>query len=158
RRPVAVEARGQVLVRDDVRAPPARRPRLLLERPDAEDVVDVAVREDGRVERARRPPADRGVDLAGEEEAPRVDEDEPVVGVEGRDVREARDEGDAAVELLELVEREPGVMLVRPEGPRPETLGHLAHPAHPRLRRAAGTSPASPARTSCRPRASACPT
>ena len=53
--PVAVEARGDRLVRDDARRRPAVGARLLLVEVDAEDVVDVAVREDRGVEPARRP-------------------------------------------------------------------------------------------------------
>ena len=108
--PVAVEARGQCLVRDNHRGRPATRRGLLLERADAEHVVDVAVRVDGSVERPGRPGPDSAVHVGREREAAGVDQDEAVGRVEHGHVGEARDVRDARVELLELVDSGPGIV------------------------------------------------
>ncbi len=107
---VAVEAGRQRLVGDDHRRRPAAGGGLLLPDRDAEDVVDVTVRVDRGVEPARRPRAQRGVHLAGDEGAPGVDEYEPVVGVDRRDVGEGGHEGDPVGDL--------GHLRLLPEGGR----------------------------------------
>ena len=66
---------------------------------DAEDVVDVPVREHDRVQRQRRPVAHRVVHDVGEEVHAGVDEHEPVIGRDAVDVGEAVDERDAVRDL-----------------------------------------------------------
>src|SRR5439155_10016183 len=130
---VAVEAGGNPLVRDHVRRRPALRPGLLLEGRQAEDVIDVPVREDRGVKRAARPAADRRVELACERGAARVHQDQPRAGLEGGDVLEGRHEGDPRIQLLELVERGPGVAVGGREVPAPEALRNVADLAHAAL-------------------------
>ena len=138
RQAVAVEAGGNPLVRDHARRRPALPPCLLLEGRQAEDVVDVPVREDRGVERPAVPAADRGVELASERGAARVDQDQTRAGLEGRDVREGRHEGNPRIQLLELVERGPGVAVGGREVPAPEPLRDLADLAHAALSSAEG--------------------
>ena len=94
-------------------------------------MVDVAVRVDRGVERARRPSADEIVDGVGEEMAPDVDEDEPRRRVEGGHVGEARDERNAGGDLLELLQRrDQRVSLGSRQRACPEPLGDVHHAAH----------------------------
>ena len=83
-RAVAVEAVGDGLVRDDARRRRAGGRVVGLVAVDAEDVVDVPVREHDRVQRQRRPVAHRVVHDVGEEVHAGVDEHEPVVGRDRR--------------------------------------------------------------------------
>ena len=138
RQAVAVEAGGNPLVRDHVRLRPALRPCLLLEGRQAEDVIDVPVREDRGVEGAAGPAADRRVELARERGAARVHQDQPRAGLEGGDVREGRHEGDPRIQLLELVERGPGVAVGGREVPAPEPLRDVRDLAHAALSSAEG--------------------
>ncbi len=84
---------------DHDRGLPALGRRLLLEHVDSEDVVDVPVRVDGRVEAARVPSPDLIVNAPRSELVAGVDEDEPVIGRERRHPRERRDVGGSVCDL-----------------------------------------------------------
>ena len=101
---VAVEAGGQGVVGDDLGGGPALRGGLLLPDRHAEDVVDVAVRVDGGVEAVGAPGADVVVDDLGQRRAAGVDQDEAVLGGEGRDVGEGGAEADAVGDLDEAAD------------------------------------------------------
>jgi hypothetical protein len=88
----------------------------------AEDVVDVAVRVDGGVEPRRAPGADVVVDDRGQRRAAGVDEEEPVAGLEGRDIGEGRAEADAVGDLDEAADVVDGVEGGGRELPAPETV------------------------------------
>ena len=72
REDVAVKARREMLVRDHLRRRPAPFCRFRLEIGDAEDVVDVTMRIDRRVEGTRRPRTERVVHRLREELRARV--------------------------------------------------------------------------------------
>src|SRR5690606_14155246 len=98
---VAVEAGRHQLVGHDPGPGPARVGRLLLEGPDAHDVVDVAVGVDDGLEGQVGPAPDVGVVGGRQHVGAGVDEDEAAVGREGADVAEAGDEGGAGRHLLQ---------------------------------------------------------
>ncbi len=75
-------------MRDDVHVPS----RILLVQLDAKAVIDVTVRPHGRMDGLRRNVSQLRACRLGEQKATGVDEDEAIVGAEGSDVREARDE------------------------------------------------------------------
>ena len=131
---VAVEACRDELVGDHARCGPRVRARFLLVELDAEDVVDVPVREHRGVEPGRRPFAHRFVHARGMEHAAGVDDHEPVGGREHRRVGECLHERDRGQHLGELAGASHRVVLVdrrvareQPVGQPEQLLGHLCH-------------------------------
>ncbi len=107
---------------------PAAFDRLLFEDGHAEDVVDVTVGVDRRVEPELRPPAHGVVHGGGDEGRPRVDENQSLLGGEGRDVGERRDEGDSVGDLRQPTEVSPdGVDLRDVDVAAPQLVGQLEH-------------------------------
>ena len=98
---VAVESGRQRMVGDDLWCAPSLLSRLLLPDRHPEDVVDVAVGVHGGVEARVAPAPDVAVDHLGQGQASGVHQDQPVVGVEGRDVGERRREADPVGDLDE---------------------------------------------------------
>ncbi len=135
REDVAVEAGGDRLVCDDDGGRPALRPRLLLERSDAEDMVDVAVGEDRRVQptcgACRLPTAQAGVYLPGARGMTGVDEHEPVVGGEGAHASEGRQVGDPVRHLGERPVRGERVVGGDVRFAAPESVRQVEDVGHP---------------------------
>jgi hypothetical protein len=117
-------------VGDDPDVGPAVGRRLLLEGAGAEDVVDVAVGVHGRVEAGGVPLAHLGVDERGDERAAGVDEDQAVIGAEGRDVGERLEEGGALADLLELVGRGERVVVLDRDLAGDDAIGQVQEIGH----------------------------
>ena len=131
---IAVEARRDELVRDHARRGPRVGARFLFVELDAEDMVDVAVREHRGVEPRRRPLAHRFVHARRMEDAARVDDHEAVGGREHRRVGEGLDERHRGQHFGELAGTAHWVVLVdcgvareQPIGETEQLLGHLCH-------------------------------
>ncbi len=102
RQHVAVEARRKCFVGDDDGRAPASLLGFVFEHRHAENVVYVAVGVDGGVEPVGRPAAYLFVDGRRHQRRPGVYEDEPVIGLERRDIRERRNERHPVQHLSEI--------------------------------------------------------
>ena len=123
---VAVEPRGHGLVGHYTGAGPAPAGRLLLEDGHAEDVVDVAVRVHGCVQRRARPAPELLMHLAGQERAPRVDQHHPVPG-KGADIGHRGHEGHAHRHLRQPALRRHRMVLGHVRLAPPQPVGEIQH-------------------------------
>ena len=146
---VPVKPPGQRLVGDDGRRGPAPVRRLRFPGRQAADVVDVPVRVHGGVQPLAGPAPQLLMHSGGHERAPGVDQDQAVLGAEGRHVGEGRDERDAVTDLgqpAKVADRMvfAGRDLAAPEavGQLQDVIGHLGSPSRrrPTVRRPRGSA------------------